>query len=221
MDYQWHGADLMGAPQQALLMVSGVVAPPAFIMIPTGANGSSTFTDTGPSPVTITNVGLPTITSNRLVLNGSSTLNAVKDSIFISGGSNFIVKAVFNSANIATDTYICSWRDGTYSPPQWFLSITAVGALNAWDANVSTGAPAVVSSGGFNNGVDHTVIWRKVGTAYTLEVDGSVAASYTGASPRLPTVSQAGRSFCIGGGGAGISASRFIGTMGEVSMTLV
>lgn len=209
----------MGASQQALLMVSGVVAPQAFIMIPTGANGSSTFTDTGPSPVTITNVGLPTITSNRLVLNGSSTLNATKDIVFPwPSGGNFILKAVFNSVNITADTYICSWRDGTFSPPQWFMTLTSAGAVNLWDAGISTGAPTVVSSGGLNNGADHTAIWRKVGTAYTLEIDASVVASYTGANPRIPV--QTGRSFCIGGGGAGISASRFVGTTGEVSMTL-
>ena len=185
----------------------------------TGANGTTTFSDAGPQSIVANAVGGAQIQSNKL------SLTSVGDYLSVEHRGR---------GNLRANDFTLSLKFATSQTQQYTTLVAKDGVLSDGSAgsmilllNTATndgkialytgdlGAVLTTSSGGFNDGAEHTVVIRRIGSTVELIVDGASLATFATRQP----IFEAASPFTFGYQSYNPTTRQFIGTMDAIVLT--
>lgn len=165
----------------------------AQLLLPmTGANNSTTFTDTSPFSRTITRYGDAKISTTQSKWgNGSGYFDGSGDYLttpssanYAMGSSNFTIEMwFFTSQNTVPNATLIARINTGFGTGSWTIQATgdsANGTPTIWCREYSPSTPILASSSsGYNNGQWHHLAWARNGNVHTLYLDGIAKATTT------------------------------------------
>lgn len=185
----------------------------AFDLRTMGADGSTVFTDSGQNALPVNTNGGAQVLGNRALLGAvGDYLSIASDPAFsLFGTKNFIFSCKFKTSQSQQYTALLMRGGSVGSFIVLINNGTNDGTIAVYTGDV--GAPQLVSSGGFNDGVEHALVWRRVASTFTIEVDGAVVG--TGVSGGSIGSSALPINF---GNDVAITGRQLIGTIGQITL---
>jgi hypothetical protein len=185
-----------------------------FLLLPIGADNSTTFTDSSSYARTISRVGDTKILSNRAVFDGAGDRLLIPTSASLAmGGSNFCLELL--TATTQTNNFATFMSRGSsgFGAGSWSILIQSNKATIYW-ADFSTGSAFLTSTSNVNNAALNHIAWDRNGTTHRLFFNGIQQDTKT-TSVSMPNV---GTQLAVGDD-LNFGSRNFAGSIGVVRIT--
>lgn len=190
-----------------------------------GANGSTTFTDTSPTPKTVTVAGNAQVSTAQSRFGGASALfdgtgdylTVPNSSAFEFGASDLTIEFWMNTTTTTAYACLLSKDTSLFSPGAWAILIngTGSGAIQLWNASYNQAVVMLSApSAAVNDGVWHHIAITRSGSSWGLYKDGALITSITWAG----TMAALAVDFAVGRD-SGFPARDFVGHIDEIRIT--
>jgi hypothetical protein len=164
----------------------------SLLILPSGDNGSTTFTDLSPNAFAITVGGGAQVqdgglrsTGKSILLDGSGDSLSVADAaaLQINSGANFTVECSIKTTQDRQYATLLAKGNSVFSSGSWTLLIneasSTAGDVAVYNHAANSGLSVWLRSTGINirDGNEHHIAWVRFGNAHYLIVDGAIVAS--------------------------------------------
>jgi hypothetical protein len=151
------------------------------LMLPIGADNSTTFTDSSSYNRVITTIGNTKIVSNKVIFDGSGdALSVASSPDFAMGSGDFTIEWLGESTQTSAYAALLSRRSGAFVSGSWDLYLTeGTGKCNIFWADYSGNTALLISTISTNDGLPHHIAWVRSGNVHTLYIDGVAVATQT------------------------------------------